>query len=154
MWGCATPSQHARTMHLRSPNPTSSQIAVSIAPAPPGHPRTPPLTRSPAATMITRFLTEVRVTFNPFSARSKPARLFLSLIPPNARSDGMKFSTSTRGHGGDAGIYVGVGHGLIACAEDGKEMQLDLDKMRITDVMEEVDRHSRQLARKEELTGN
>jgi large subunit ribosomal protein L53 len=33
-------------------------------------------------------------------------------------------------------------------------MQLDLDKMRITDVMEEVDRHSRQLARKEELTGN
>jgi large subunit ribosomal protein L53 len=44
--------------------------------------------------------------------------------------------------------------GLIACAEDGKEMQLDLDKMRITDVMEEVDRHSRQLARKEELTGN
>lgn len=39
--------------------------------------------------MITRFLTEVRVTFNPFSLRSKPARLFLSLIPPNARSDGM-----------------------------------------------------------------
>jgi large subunit ribosomal protein L53 len=33
-------------------------------------------------------------------------------------------------------------------------MQLDLDKMRITDVMEQVDRHSRQLARKEELSGN
>jgi large subunit ribosomal protein L53 len=68
--------------------------------------------------MITRFLTEVRVTFNPFSARSKPARLFLSLIPPNARSNGMKieskmlpraskdpaslavkFSASTSGHG-------------------------------------------------------
>lgn len=39
-------------------------------------------------------------------------------------------------------------------AEDGKEMQMDLDKMRITDVMAEVDRHSRQLARKEELSGN
>jgi large subunit ribosomal protein L53 len=39
-------------------------------------------------------------------------------------------------------------------AEDGKEMDMDLDKMRITDVMEEVDRHSRQLARKEELNGN
>ena len=33
-------------------------------------------------------------------------------------------------------------------------MNLELDKMRITDVMEEVDRHSRTLARKEELTGN
>jgi len=39
-------------------------------------------------------------------------------------------------------------------AEDGKEMNLDLSKMRITEVMEEVDRHSRTLARKEELTGN
>jgi large subunit ribosomal protein L53 len=33
-------------------------------------------------------------------------------------------------------------------------MTLDLNNMRITDVMEEVDRHSRQLARKEELLGN
>lgn len=44
--------------------------------------------------------------------------------------------------------------GLIPHAEDGKEMNLVLDKMRITDVMEVVDRHSRTLARKEELTGN
>lgn len=41
------------------------------------------------ATMITRFLTEVRVAFNPFSPRSKPARLFLSLIPADARANGM-----------------------------------------------------------------
>lgn len=40
--------------------------------------------------MITRFLTDVRVQFNPFSVRAKPARLFLSLLPPNARADGMK----------------------------------------------------------------
>jgi large subunit ribosomal protein L53 len=43
--------------------------------------------------MITRFLTDVRVAFNPFSPRSKPARLFLSLIPPNARQDGMKIES-------------------------------------------------------------
>lgn len=43
--------------------------------------------------MITRFLTDVRVIFNPFSMRSKPARLFLSLIPPNARMDGMKIES-------------------------------------------------------------
>lgn len=41
-----------------------------------------------------------------------------------------------------------------ACLEDGKEMNLDLSNMRITEVMEEVDRHSRTLARKEELSGN
>jgi hypothetical protein len=46
-------------------------------------------------------------------------------------------------------IYV-----LTSATEDGKEMNLDLSKMRITEVMEEVDRHSRQLARKEELLGN
>jgi large subunit ribosomal protein L53 len=43
--------------------------------------------------MITRFLTDVRVKFNPFSPRAKSARLFLSLIPPNARADGMKIES-------------------------------------------------------------
>ena len=38
--------------------------------------------------------------------------------------------------------------------EDGKEMNLDMSNMRITEVMEQVDRQSRMLARKEELTGN
>lgn len=45
------------------------------------------------AAMITRFLTDVRVSFNPFSPRSKPARLFLSLIPPSARETGMKIES-------------------------------------------------------------
>lgn len=44
-------------------------------------------------TMIARFLTNVRVQFNPFSVRAKPARLFLSLIPPDARSNGMVIET-------------------------------------------------------------
>lgn len=43
---------------------------------------------------------------------------------------------------------------LTAWVEDGKELNLNLDNMRITEVMEQVDRHSRQLARKEELSGN
>jgi len=37
--------------------------------------------------------------------------------------------------------------------EDGKEMQLDLEKMKIKDIQVEVDRHSRILRRKEELSG-
>ncbi|KAF2253488.1 hypothetical protein BU26DRAFT_420131 [Trematosphaeria pertusa] len=98
--------------------------------------------------MITRFLTDVRVKFNPFSPRSKPARLFLSLIPPNARADGMKVETQMLPRTSKEPSTLGVKF------KDGKEMNLDLDKMRITEVMEEVDRHSRLLARKEELTGN
>lgn len=45
----------------------------------------------------------------------------------------------------------GLTHGVL---EDGKEMNLNLSNMRITEVMEQVDRHSRMLARKEELNGN
>ena len=37
--------------------------------------------------------------------------------------------------------------------EDGKQMDLDLEQLKIKDVMAEVDRHSRMLSRQEELTG-
>lgn len=98
--------------------------------------------------MITRFLTDVRVTFNPFSPRSKSARLFLSLIPPNARADGMKIESTMLPRTSKAPATLGVKF------KDGKEINLDLSTMRIPQVVEEVDRHSRSLARKEELNGN
>jgi large subunit ribosomal protein L53 len=44
--------------------------------------------------MITRFITDVTTKFNPFSPRAKTARIFLSLLPPNARQMGMKISTT------------------------------------------------------------
>jgi len=37
--------------------------------------------------------------------------------------------------------------------KDGKDMQLDLEKMKIKEIQEEVNRHSRTLRRKEELAG-
>lgn len=43
--------------------------------------------------MITRFLTDVSVKFNPFSKGSKSARIFLSLIPPEARANGMNIQS-------------------------------------------------------------
>jgi hypothetical protein len=43
--------------------------------------------------MITRFITEVSTTFNPFLPRAKTARLFLSFLPPNARQT-MKIDTN------------------------------------------------------------
>lgn len=39
------------------------------------------------------------------------------------------------------------------CTEDGKEMKLDLEKLKIQEVTEEVNRHSRMLNRQEELNG-
>lgn len=38
--------------------------------------------------------------------------------------------------------------------EDGKEMNLDAEKLGIKGVVEEVDRHSRMLNRQDELNGN
>ncbi|KAL0474904.1 39S ribosomal protein L53/MRP-L53 domain-containing protein [Neurospora intermedia] len=43
--------------------------------------------------MLTRFITDVSTRFNPFSAKAKAARLFLSFLPPNARSNGMNITT-------------------------------------------------------------
>lgn len=44
--------------------------------------------------MITKFMTEITARFNPFSACAKPARLFLTLLPPNARTSGTTISTT------------------------------------------------------------
>lgn len=44
--------------------------------------------------MMTRFITEVTTRINPFSAKSKSARLFLTVLPPKARSEGMVINTS------------------------------------------------------------
>ncbi|MCJ1272500.1 39S ribosomal protein L44, mitochondrial [Puttea exsequens] len=38
--------------------------------------------------------------------------------------------------------------------KDGKEMELDTEKLKINDVIEEVNRHSRMLNRVAELAGN
>lgn len=43
--------------------------------------------------MITKYFTEVATVFNPFSPRAKTARLFLSFLPGNARTN-MKISSS------------------------------------------------------------
>jgi hypothetical protein len=44
--------------------------------------------------MITKFMTDITAKFNPFSACAKPARLFLTFLPPNARANGTNINTS------------------------------------------------------------
>ncbi|KAF2835496.1 mitochondrial ribosomal protein L44 [Patellaria atrata CBS 101060] len=97
--------------------------------------------------MITRFLTDVTVRFNPFTAPAKTARTFLAHLPPNARSN-MKINTALlpRTATGPTKLFLKF--------KDGKEMDLDLDKLKIKDVMVEVDRHARLLSRQEELSGS
>lgn len=117
--------------------------------------------------MITRFLTSVSTAFSPFNAKSgKTARNFLALLPPNARSTmtininqlsradankpsvlALKFSAYPKDCFGFPNTYS------RQITEDGKEMNLDLETLKIKDIMTEVDRHSRMLGRKEELAG-
>jgi len=97
--------------------------------------------------MITRFITEVSTVFNPFSPKAKTARLFLSFLPPNARQT-MKIDAKLLPRASRDPSFVRLKF------KDGKEMKLDSEKLGIKGVAEEVDRHSRILARQEELTGN
>ncbi|KAF7913842.1 uncharacterized protein EAF01_000248 [Botrytis porri] len=99
------------------------------------------------ANMITRFITEVSTVFNPFSPKAKTARLFLSVLPPNARQT-MKIDTKILPRASKERSLVRLKF------KDGKEMKLDAEKLGIRGVSDEVDRHSRILARQEELTGN
>ncbi|KAI9640868.1 39S ribosomal protein L44, mitochondrial [Ciborinia camelliae] len=97
--------------------------------------------------MITRFITEVSTVFNPFSPKAKTARLFLSVLPPNARQT-MKIDTKILPRASKEPSLVRLKF------KDGKEMNLDAEKLGIRGVSDEVDRHSRILARQEELSGN
>ncbi|GME22437.1 Ribosomal protein L53 mitochondrial [Neofusicoccum parvum] len=96
--------------------------------------------------MITRFLTEVNTKFNPFSRNAKTARNFLALLPPNARIE-MKINAKMLPR------YSKDPTTLELKFKDGKQMNLDLEKLKIREIEEEVNRHSRLLARQEELAG-
>ncbi|EFX01751.1 mitochondrial ribosomal protein l44 [Grosmannia clavigera kw1407] len=95
--------------------------------------------------MITHFLTDVNTRFNPFSPRAKAARLFLSLLPPRARQQGLNVTTQLLARTSTEPSLLHVRF------KDGKEMQLDCEAMGIKRVVEEVDRHSRALQKQADL---
>ncbi|KAK3718997.1 39S ribosomal protein L44, mitochondrial [Vermiconidia calcicola] len=98
--------------------------------------------------MLTKYITNVRSRFSPFNIRSgKTARNFLALLPPNARTT-MKIDVQMLGRNASAQPAS-----MALKFKDGKEMQFDLEKMKIKDIQEEVGRHSRTLKRQEELAG-
>ncbi|KAM4055155.1 ribosomal protein [Hirsutella rhossiliensis] len=96
--------------------------------------------------MITKFMTEVSVKFNPFSACAKPARLFLTYLPPNIRANGTSVSTTLlpRNNPEPSSLRVKF--------KDGKEFNFNCAKTNIKGLIEEVERHSRQLQKAADLT--
>ncbi|TPX14211.1 uncharacterized protein E0L32_000605 [Thyridium curvatum] len=128
-------ASHLTSTHLTSlTNPPRQQSPRARSPPPPPPPK-----------MITRFITDVTTKFNPFSPRAKPARLFLSFLPPNARASGMSITTQllAKSSAEPASLTVKF--------KDGKEMKLDCDKLGIKGLIEEVDRHSRALQKQADL---
>jgi large subunit ribosomal protein L53 len=133
--------------------------------------------------MLTKYLTSVTTAFSPFNPKSgKTARNFLALLPPTAHKTmtidvkvlsqaqkivpatlALKFSMFESGkypcQFPEERMPVDVLKVLLLTTilslplEDGKEMNLDLEKMKIREIQTEVDRHSRQLLRQEELNG-
>ncbi|OAA48653.1 ribosomal protein L44 [Metarhizium rileyi] len=96
--------------------------------------------------MITKFITEVTAKFNPFSACAKPARLFLTFLPPNARANGTSITTSLLPRDSTEASFLKVKF------KDGKELQFECGKINIKGLVEEVNRHSRQLQKAVDLT--
>ncbi|KAF0332323.1 54S ribosomal protein L44 [Colletotrichum sp. SAR11_59] len=96
--------------------------------------------------MITKFMTEITTRFNPFSPAAKSARLFLSFIPPTARSTGMVINTQLLPKGSTEAPTLSVKF------KDGKVMNLDCERLGVKNLIEEVDRHSRGLQKAADLT--
>lgn len=125
--------------------------------------------------MMTKFITEVTAKFNPFSPCAKPARLFLTYLPPNARSTGMKINTILMPRTAAAPSSLKVKFSTFTtlngsprprrllwtitrktatneASEDGKELDFECDKTNIKGLVGECDRHSRQLQKAADLS--
>lgn len=95
--------------------------------------------------MITQFLTSATAKFNPFSASAKAARIFLAQLPPNARST-MQVKTTVLPKTSTEPAALSLEF------KDGKTMSFDLERQKFKEIQDEVNRHSRGLMRKEELS--
>ncbi|RWA14607.1 hypothetical protein EKO27_g540 [Xylaria grammica] len=130
---------------MSSENP-GLQSSLIFPICPPDKTNAQPLTTQvDLPTMITRFITEVNTRFNPFSMRSRATRLFLSYLPPNARTQMQVNTTLIPRTSTEPNI-------LRIKFKDGREMNLDGETLGIKGIIEEVDRHSRALQKQADLT--
>lgn len=121
--------------------------------------------------MRTAHLTKLTTSFSPFSPFAKTARLFLTLLPPNAHHR-IAISQSLLPRDSNAPAFLELAfkdgktlkykwgdRGAIEAEVDStqsgeKEKFTRKEKIvRLQDIIEEVNRHERLLERKEELAG-
>ncbi|KAH6685385.1 39S ribosomal protein L53/MRP-L53-domain-containing protein [Plectosphaerella plurivora] len=95
--------------------------------------------------MMTKFITEITTRFNPFSPQARTARLFLSIIPPSARTTGVNIKTVLLNKASKEPASLSVKF------KDGKELKFDCEKTGIKGLVEDVDRHSRGLQKAADL---
>jgi large subunit ribosomal protein L53 len=103
---------------------------------------------------ITHF-TSLTASFNPFARHAKTPRLFLSLLPPSARST-VKVTVKQlpRSSTDPSTLEIGFKDGKVLkyTFQDPAVGQKE-DGIKLKDVVEQVERHSRGLKRKEDLAG-
>lgn len=113
--------------------------------------------------MKTTYLTTLTASFNPFSRTAVVPRLILSLLKPDAhKTIAIKSIQLPRSSTQPASLVLGFKDGktlkyLWAEDEVGKsaatERNTKKKSVKLQDIVEEVERHTRILGRKEELAG-
>lgn len=106
--------------------------------------------------MITTYMTSLKTSFNAFSPSSKVPRLFVTMLPANAhKTIQIKSITLPRTSTEPSTLELGFKDGKVLkyswggiAAEGTKSSPVSLPS-----IVEEVNRHARGLARKEELAG-
>ncbi|KIX02892.1 uncharacterized protein Z518_08835 [Rhinocladiella mackenziei CBS 650.93] len=113
--------------------------------------------------MITTYLTTLKVAFNPFQPTSRIPRLFLNLLSPQAHKT-IKINATQfpRASTDPAVLELGfkdgktVKYSWSADALEKRKSETERKKVKwvgLQEIVEEVDRHARVSARKEELSG-
>ena len=119
--------------------------------------------------MITTYLTSLKTTFNPFSPSSKIPRLFLTVLPANTHKALQIKSTPLPRHSTEPStLELGFKDGRVVKYSWGgspapvegtqgiapvKGKKAGGEKVTLQDIIDEVNRHARVSARKEELSG-
>ena len=118
--------------------------------------------------MRTTYLTSLKTSFNPFSQSSKIPRLFLTLLPANAhKTIQIKSTPLPRTSTDPSTLELSFSDGKVAKYSWGgaaireekrantsaKGKKPGGERVSLQDIIEEVDRHAKGLARKEELSG-
>ncbi|KAH3686042.1 hypothetical protein WICPIJ_002982 [Wickerhamomyces pijperi] len=99
--------------------------------------------------MITKYFTKVVIRFNPLAAEGKPARLFLSAIPPSLKGACVIDSKVLKANDTTEPVLKFNTNKLTT--EDKKTLEIDPSKNNFGELAAFFDRHSRQLQVKDSI---